>query len=1129
MVRRIGHRWKMCRLGLEVLEARSVPAVIFGPIPPAPNPPEDFSARLWFDAKGRIPSFDSARLNAPAYERMGGIPIHDPEEEDARFVSANNKDQIDQIENYLKSSFRVGKLVNANGINDSDLLSDELMLTGGARATTFIEIPISIKADLFDSTGSEIEREIIDSNQSAQFGDMDFRLTLDHPSPQQLVAFVLVPTQDGARVQKLFRQPGESDFGGVSNGLQNIVLDADAAAPPGVEITSGFRYRFTKSDNDKIDYSKGEATKLTLVIVDFVPSGAEERGVVRDFKVGIQFQRLRADEISTNNPTISGNLSQAFLPVGPGRHLAKAGLDQLAVTTKTFDFTPAETNLYEIYRAGLNRFPFSLSPVIITDASDLPVLGEPLKGVIQQFILRKGETYRIQTTATPKPNSTLTANAEFLIDIRQKGKSLLNSGTNQWSESGKASKYESDEFRFSPTVSGTYELTLSNPLAQTAVLSSDGVSVSPLPGFSSAKYALDAGKEYLLLVRSSAFNVASAGFSIEAKLVHDQPNPILLGQTVPIEIKSPGHRPLVPFVMPHDGDVEISFRSDDPNLLDTFLVIRGIPGDTSPSPKIAPFIAGFDDNSAVFDPDHVTRNRDASVRLSLKAGQSMLIECRGKRGFTGTGRLSVLAIANEPLSRTGVDRTQNASNGQGLDFFPLLDGFSGNATGRIDFAGDANHSGDVDVFRFQAPRSGTFTLNIIPENDPAKNNALAFEAVVLDEDGERVSGNIFVAGPRPNFDQLDLVEGKTYFISISANGEASEANQLGNYRLILESARVSPGSFNPTGPGRFLLAGPILSETTRFGTFIPFANGVISVNSKQLFAEASIPVRDLEFEVQKNGLVVARSKNGEVDSLPVETDVAYDFVPVAASSNPTQSASSTAKASFAIDLQFSLPPPPPLPPTAITTEEKQVAIALNDPAFLRVVLVTMALGPSGEPVATLPEADLPPPGTEAPGIPVGSARPNARPVISEQEILQGAALDIIATGAIDQLAIFARQAPPDSPALWRAVAWIADAISGWNNPLATKIGTSAIVPVIGTSPLASTGDHTTTSEERAVPPRMTEPPSLETTVAAPPPRTWTDALLAVVVSTVMAACSWSPARQGNEKQEIKQPWRLSGN
>lgn len=1098
-------------LGLEVLEERCMPAAIFGPIPPVPNPAEDFSARLWFDAKGRIPSFDAARLSAPAYESTGGIPIQDPAGGDARFVSANNRQQIGQIEEFLKSSFRVGKLVIDNGINESDLLLDELMLAGGPRATTFIDIPLSLKANPTDTIASEIIR----SNKSAQFEDMDFQLTLDHPSPQQLVAFVLVPTQNGARVERLFRQPGESDFGGVSNGLQNIVLDADAATPPGVEITSGFRYRFTKSDNDQIDYSEGEATKLTLVIVDFVPSGAEARGLVRDFKVGIQFKRLEADKITANNATISGNLSQAFLPVGAGRHLAKAGLDQLAVTTKTFDFTPAETNLYQVNRARLNPFPFSLSPVIITDASGQPVSGEPVKGVIQQFILRKGETYRIQTTATPKPNSTLTANAEFIIDIRQKGKFLLNTGTNQWSESGKASVNESDAFRFTPAISGPYEIAVSSPLAQTSLVSSDGVSVSPLPGFWPARYALEAGKEYLLLARSSASSVNSGGFSIEAKLVHDQPNPILLGQTVPIEIKSPGHRPLVPFVMPRDGDVEISFRSDDPNLLDTFIVVRGVPGDGSPSPQIVPFIAGFDDNSAVFDPDHPARNRDSTVRLNLKGGASLLIECRGKRGFIGTGMLSVLPLASGALLPS--QDNQDASKAPEITFVPLSEGSRGTIRGQIDFAGDSARPGNVDVFRFQAPKSGTFTLNIIPENDPARNNALAFEAVVLDERGERMCGNIFVAGPRPNFDQLDLVEGKFYYISVSANGEAPSANQTGKYRILLETAGSSAGNFNPTGPGRFLSQGPILQETTPFGTFFNrFGNGLISVNSTKLFSDASIAAKGLEFEVRRNGLVIARSKDGAVESLPVEADVAYDFFPNSRKGGASaQSEGATSKASFSLDLQFSLPPAPPAQPLATTTMEKQVSIALNDPAFLRVVLV-VALGPSGEPLATLPEPELPPARPEAPGVPVGSARPDARPVISEQEILQGAALDIIATGAIDQLAIFARQGPPDSPALWRAVAWLADAISEWNAPQPTETGTPAIIPPAAASRLPSAGDDIAATGAPTAPRRTPESPSMEE-LEPTPPRNWTDAALAVMVSTALAACSWIPTRRDSKR------------
>ena len=1018
-------------LSLEALEARCVPAGILGPLPPPPtppDPPEDFSTRLWFDAKGRIPSYEVERLNSPSYQGFGGIPIHDPEESDGPFVSSGSIQQVDLIKKHMESVFgkNVFAPVDSNKTPIEDDLKNDLVLTGGARATTFIDIPISLNPNPSDT----IAAEIIRGNMSAQFEDMDFRLTLDHPSPQQLVAFLLVPTKNGTRVEKLFRQPGESDFGGVPNGLQNIILDADAPQPPGAEITSGFRYRFTKSDNDQIDYTKGEATKLTLVIVDFVPSGPEARGVVRDFKVGIQYTRLSAAAITTNNPTISRDLSQAFQPFGAGRQLAKGTLSQLAVTTTTFEFTPSETNLFRIDKTGLGQFPFSFSPVVLVDASGHPVSPETLKGETQQFLLKKDETYRIQITANPKPNSTLGGPAEFLVDIRQKAKFLLASNPFDWSESGRASQAEPDAFRFSPGISATYEIAVSNPLARLNLVSSDGVSISPLPGMP-LRYALDSGREYLCIVRSSESTQKTVGFSITAKLVHDQPAPILLGQTIPVEIKSPGHRPLVPFVMPHDGDVEISYQSDDPNLRDTFLVVRKMAGDNSPSPRIAPFVSGFDDNSAVFDPTDPTRNRDASVRLGLKAGETVFIECRGKRGFTGIGHLSVTPLPDTPpVSPTEAKTVDNTNTAPEIEFFALRNGFRGTATGSIGFAGDASSRGDVDVFRFKAPRSGIFTLHIIPENDPAKNNALAFEAVVLGQDGERLCGNILVDGPRPNFDQLELVEGQTCYISVSANGDAPPANQTGHYRVVLESAQASAGNFNSTGPGRFLLAGPILAETSQFGTFVPFASGLISVNSTRLFADASIPAKTLDFEVRRDGVTVARSANGVVDSLPVETDASYDFYAASPQRSQQQAPMSVSKASFSIDLQFRLPPPPPTVAPPPNTNEKQVSIALNDPSYLRVVLVNPATGPTQEPVASLPDHAQTPPAGETDPIPVAGVIGETRPAFAEQEILQGAALDIIASGAIDQLALFAGKGPADMPPeFWRLVAWAADGVS----------------------------------------------------------------------------------------------------
>ena len=95
-------------LSLEALEARCVPAGILGPLPPPPtppDPPEDFSTRLWFDAKGRIPSNEVERLNSPSYQGFGGIPIHDPEESDGPFVSSGSIQQVDLIKKHMESVF----------------------------------------------------------------------------------------------------------------------------------------------------------------------------------------------------------------------------------------------------------------------------------------------------------------------------------------------------------------------------------------------------------------------------------------------------------------------------------------------------------------------------------------------------------------------------------------------------------------------------------------------------------------------------------------------------------------------------------------------------------------------------------------------------------------------------------------------------------------------------------------------------------------------------------------------------------------------------------------------------------------------------------------------------------------
>ena len=123
-------------------------------------------------------------------------------------------------------------------------------------------------------------------------------------------------------------------------------------------------------------------------------------------------------------------------------------------------------------------------------------------------------------------------------------------------------------------------------------------------------------------------------------------------------------------------------------------------------------------------------------------------------------------------------------------------------------------------------------------------------------------------------------------------------------------------------------------------------------------------------------------------------------------------------------------PVAPLPAPEANNGEQAISIALTDPSFLRVVLVTIFTGQAQEPIATLPEQPPPSAASESPPNPLAVAGIELRPGLAEQEILQGAALDIIATGAIDQLAIFAGKGPADMPPeFWRLVAWAADGVS----------------------------------------------------------------------------------------------------
>lgn len=207
--------------------------------------------------------------------------------------------------------------------------------------------------------------------------------------------------------------------------------------------------------------------------------------------------------------------------------------------------------------------------------------------------------------------------------------------------------------------------------------------------------------------------------------------------------------------------------------------------------------------------------------------------------------------------------------------------------------------------------------------------------------------------------------------------------------------------------------------------------------------------------------------------------------------------------------------PAPVPEMRV---DPALSIALSDPALLRVVLVTMVAGAPDETIATLPEQALPTPRTDTPGIPVASARTDNRPLMGEQEILQGAALDIIASGAIDQLAVFSNQAgkePEFMPSVWRAIASAADAVASLRPP---TMGAS--IPEVTLLPMRNPPDDPVGVRDWLGMMNLatTEMPSGSPCASMSP--SWCDTALAAIISAGLLSCVWHP-RHGTRGENSK--------
>ena len=238
---------------------------------------------------------------------------------------------------------------------------------------------------------------------------------------------------------------------------------------------------------------------------------------------------------------------------------------------------------------------------------------------------------------------------------------------------------------------------------------------------------------------------------------------------------------------------------------------------------------------------------------------------------------------------------------------------------------------------------------------------------------------------------------------------------------------------------------------------------------------------------------------------------------------------------YDLTVRKSLPDTPtPTPTPSISTQEPALSIALNDPSYLRVVLVNPAIGPAQEPVATLPDHAQAPPAGEAEPIPVAGVISETRPAFAEQEILQGAALDIIASGAIDQLALFAGKGPADMPPeFWRLVARAADGLAqapaGFSlmgdrllrlgvGPVSSVANLpEALLPTLG----ESTGRTPTTMELVADAVFLPAEPTGIFIAQARFRRHWLEAAIVIISSAGATALAWPPRRDRDNTNPLQ--------
>jgi hypothetical protein len=300
-----------------------------------------------------------------------------------------------------------------------------------------------------------------------------------------------------------------------------------------------------------------------------------------------------------------------------------------------------------------------------------------------------------------------------------------------------------------------------------------------------AAYPVVAGKTYSL--KAAGFGPSTGRYQLTIALLRDLDRPGRVfddaRDTLPLDPNDQDFRTIeaVPGTVGQAGSIDVIGD------VDTFRVLARASGTLTVRQSAAgsgldSVLRAFDGFGHKLDENNDDKGtRDSSVQIVVTAGRVYYLQAGAFGGFTATGPNIGRYVLSLALS-------DPAPAGDVGDTFATAAALTLPASGSLDLAGAIEIPLDVDVFRFQAPLTGTLTIRQDAGQGSGPDSLDSFLAV-FDGAGHPIDSDDDTAGSLGSLVQLDVQQGREYFVRAAGFGAST-----GRYLL-----HIRPGASAPLG------------------------------------------------------------------------------------------------------------------------------------------------------------------------------------------------------------------------------------------------------------------------------------------------------------------------------------------